>query len=174
MDIKMIKSIIEALLFVSGEAIPLKQLSQITNVDESTLRKLINQMIDSYNQEDRGIQMIEVNNCYQLCTRIEHYEYIEKLIKPHAKQGLSQASLETLSIIAYKQPITKAQIDSIRGVRSDGCLSRLLEKELIIEVGRLDAPGKPIIYSTTNNFLKLFGLKTINELPKINELETDK
>lgn len=169
MDIKEIKSIIEGLLFVAGDAVSLKELSHVLSIDENTIKKIVNQMIDACNDEKKGIQIIEVNNSYQLCTRPEHYEYIERLVKPQTRQGLSQAALETLSIIAYKQPITKAQIDSIRGVKSESSISRLQEKELIFEAGRLDAPGRPMIYCTTDNFLKLFGLKNLQELPPLQE-----
>lgn len=169
MDIKEIKSIIEGLLFVAGDSVSLKELAHVLSIDDNTVKRIVNQMIDTYNDEKRGIQIIEVNGSYQLCTRPEHYEYIERLVKPQTRQGLSQAALETLSIIAYKQPITKAQIDSIRGVKSDSSVSRLQEKELIFEAGRLDAPGRPMIYCTTDNFLKLFGLKNLQELPPLQE-----
>ena len=169
MDIKEIKSVIEGLLFVAGDAISLKELSHVLSIDEGTVRKIINQMMDASNEEKRGIQIIEVNNSYQFCTRPEHYEYIERLVKPQTRQGLSQAALETLSIIAYKQPITKAQIDAIRGVKSESSISRLQDKELIFEAGRLDAPGRPMIYCTTDNFLKLFGLKSLQELPPLQD-----
>lgn len=169
-DIREIKSVVEGLLFVAGDAVPIKDLCSVINIDETTLRRIVNQMIDSFSEENRGIQIIEVNNCYQLCTKPEHYEYIERLVKPQSRQGLSQASLETLAIIAYKQPITKSQVDYIRGVKSEGCIARLVEKELIYEAGRLDGPGRPILYRTTDNFLKLFGLKSLNELPVLKEL----
>lgn len=169
MDIKEIKSVIESLLFVAGDAISLKELSHVLSIDEGTVRRIINQMMDLYNEENRGIQIIEVNNSYQFCTRPDHYEYIERLVKPQTRQGLSQAALETLSIVAYKQPITKAQIDSIRGVKSESSITRLQEKELIFEAGRLDSPGRPMIYCTTDNFLKLFGLKNLQELPPLQE-----
>jgi len=169
MDIREIKAIIEGLLFVAGDAVPIKELCSIINIDEPTLKKIVNQMMDSYNEERRGLQIIEVNGSYQLCTRPEHYEYIERLVKPQNRQGLSQASLETLAIIAYKQPITKAQIDYIRGVKSESCIARLIEKDLICEAGRQEGPGRPIIYKTTDNFLKLFGLKSLNELPALKE-----
>lgn len=169
MDIREIKSIIESLLFVAGDAVPIKDLCSVIGIDETTLRRIVKQMMDSYGEIDRGLQIIEVNNCYQLCTKPEHYEYIERLVKPQNRQGLSQASLETLAIIAYKQPITKSQIDYIRGVKSESCIARLIEKELICEAGRLDGPGRPILYKTTDNFLKLFGLKSLNELPALKE-----
>ncbi len=170
MDIREIKSVVEGLLFVAGDAVPIKELCDIINIDEPTLRKIINQMIDNFNDENRGIRIIEVNNCYQFSTKPEHYEYIERLVKPQNRQGLSQASLETLAIIAYKQPITKAQVDYIRGVKSESCFSRLVEKELIHDVGRMDGPGRPMLYGTTDNFLKLFGLKNIKELPTLKPL----
>lgn len=173
MDIRAIKSIIEGLLFVAGDAVPIKELCAIVNIDENTLRKIVNQMIDNYNDENRGLQIIEVNNSYQFCTRPEHYEYIEQLVKPQTRQGLSQASLETLAIIAYKQPATKAQVDYIRGVKSESCIGRLLDKELICEAGRLEGPGRPILYRTTDNFLRLFGLKTLGELPPLREISGD-
>lgn len=173
MDIREIKSIVEGLLFVAGDAVPIKELCSIINIDETTLRRIINQMMDNFNEENRGIRIIEVNNCYQLCTKPEHYEYIERLVKPQNRQGLSQASLETLAIIAYKQPITKAQVDYIRGVKSESCFARLVEKELIYDAGRLEGPGRPILYATTDNFLKLFGLKTLKELPALKNMAED-
>jgi segregation and condensation protein B len=169
MDIREIKSIVEGLLFVAGDAVPIKDICSIISIDDTTLRRIVNQMMDSYSEEKRGIQIIEVNNSYQFCTRPEHFEYIEKLVKPQSRQGLSQASLETLAIIAYRQPITKAQVDYIRGVKSESCIARLMEKELIFEVGRMEGPGRPIIYSTTDSFLKLFGLKSLKELPDLKE-----
>lgn len=170
MDIKEIKAALECILFISGDPVALKDLSNVFDIDPPTLRKIINQMMDDYDENNRGIQIIEINGSYQFCTKPKYYEYIEKLLKPRAKTGLSQASLETLSIIAYKQPITKAKIDAIRGVKSDGCVTRLLDRELIKELGRLEAPGRPILLGTTDNFLRLFGLKTLDELPSISEI----
>ncbi len=173
MDIREIKSIVEGLLFVAGDAVPIKEICSIINIDETTLKRIVNQMMDTFSEENRGVQIIEVNNCYQFCTRPEHYEYIERLVKPQGRQGLSQASLETLAIIAYKQPITKSQVDYIRGVKSEGCISRLIEKGLIEETGRMDGPGRPILYGTTDNFLRLFGLKNLKELPVLKELSEE-
>ena len=173
MDIREIKSIVEGLLFVAGDAVPIKDICTIISIDDTTLRRIVNQMMDSFSEENRGVQIIEVNDSYQLCTKPEHYEYIERLVKPQSRQGLSQASLETLAIIAYRQPITKSQVDYIRGVKSESCISRLMEKELIIEAGRMDGPGRPILYKTTDSFLKLFGLKSLNELPVLKELKEE-
>ena len=171
MDIKEIKAAIECLLFVSGDPVTLKELSTVLEVDQATLRKIINQLMDDFEDETRGIKVIEINGSYQLCSKSELYEYIEKLFKPRAKNGLSQASLETVSIIAYKQPVTKSSIDSIRGVKSDACITRLVEKDIIKEVGRMDGPGRPILYGTTDNFLRLFGLKNIGELPPLQDID---
>jgi segregation and condensation protein B len=173
MDIREIKSIVEGLLFVAGDAVPIKDLCSIIEIDEITLRRIINQMMDNFNEENRGVRIIEVNNCYQFCTKPEHYEYIERLVKPQSRQGLSQASLETLAIVAYKQPITKSQVDYIRGVKSESCFIRLVEKELICDIGRMEGPGRPILYGTTDNFLKLFGLKTLKELPALKSMTED-
>lgn len=167
MDIKEIKAALECILFISGDLVSLKELSSMFNVDEPTLKRIVNQMIDDYNDINRGLQIIEINGSYQFCTKPKYYEYIEKFLKPKAKTGLSQASLETLSIVAYKQPITKAKIDALRGVKSDGCLARLMERDLIKEIGRLEAPGRPILYGTADNFLRLFGLRTLDDLPHI-------
>jgi len=171
MDIRKIKAIIECLLFVSGDPVSLKDLSTVLDIDQNTLKKIINQLIDDYADNTRGIKIIEINGSYQLCSKPELYDYVEKLLKPRAKTGLSQASLETLSIIAYKQPITKSAIDEVRGVKSDACITRLLEKDMIKEVGRMEGPGRPILYGTTDTFLRLFGLKNINELPPLKEFE---
>lgn len=170
MDIKEIKAVIEALLFVSGDPVSVKEIASVFSIDESSIKKIVNQMVDTYNDEMRGIQIIEVNNSYQFSTRPEHFEYIERLVKPLTRQGLSQQSLETLSIIAYKQPVTKSHIDAIRGVKSESTITRLLEKDLIFEAGRQDGPGRPNLYCTTDNFLKLFGIKTLKELPSLEEM----
>lgn len=171
MDIKKIKAAVECLLFVSGDPVSLKELSSALEVDQATLKKIINQLTDDFDDETRGIKIVEINGSYQLCSRSELYEYVEKLLKPKAKTGLSQASLETLSIIAYKQPITKSSIDSVRGVKSDACITRLVEKDMIKEIGRMEGPGRPILYGTTDTFLRLFGLKSIGELPPLNDMD---
>ncbi|HCJ56580.1 SMC-Scp complex subunit ScpB [Lutispora sp.] len=171
MDIKKIKAAVECLLFVSGDPVSLKELSSALEVDQATLKKIINQLTDDFDDEARGIKIVEINGSYQLCSRSELYEYVEKLLKPKAKTGLSQASLETLSIIAYKQPITKSSIDSVRGVKSDACITRLVEKDMIKEIGRMEGPGRPILYGTTDTFLRLFGLKSIGELPPLNDMD---
>ncbi len=168
MELKEIRAVIEALLFVSGEPLSVRDVSNVLEIDENTVKKIMNQMIDIFNDEKRGIVIIEVNGSYQFSTRPDLFSYIEKHVKPNTKQGLSQAALEALAVVAYKQPVTRSEIESIRGVKCDTCIAKLVEKDLIIESGRAEGPGRPILYSTTNNFLRLFGLKSISELPPVN------
>jgi segregation and condensation protein B len=168
-----IKGIIEALLFISGDSLTLKELSESTGVAERELKKIIEAMIKDYESESRGIYIIEYNNKYQLSTKPEYGSYIKKLIKPESKQNLSQAAIETLSIIAYKQPITKAEMDEIRGVRSDRAVTTLIEKGLIKEAGRRETTGRPILYCTTDEFLKYFGFKNLKELPELIEFNME-
>ena len=169
MDDNEIKSVIEAVLFAAGDPVSLKDLSGILDMDQKDVLALLKEMKDWYNYERRGFQLIEAEGHYQFTTRPEYYEYIQKLHSPQRKQGLSQAALETLAIIAYKQPITRAEVDSIRGVQSDTAINTLIEKRLIQEIDRLDTIGRPILYGTTIDFLKYFGLSSVKELPDILE-----
>lgn len=167
MDIKEIESIVEGLLFASGDPVSLEKLSEILEIDKKTMRLILSNMAASFQNSKRGILIRELDGCYQLCSRPEHFEYIAKLVEPRQKQALSQAAFETLSIIAYNQPVTRAKIEMIRGVNSDSAISRLIERNLIREAGRLDSPGKPVLYETTEEFLRSFGFKSINDLPII-------
>ncbi|WP_411167901.1 SMC-Scp complex subunit ScpB [Clostridium sp. MB05] len=162
-----IKSIIEGLLFVSGEPLTIKELSNSIEASPKVISSILNEMISEYEDEKRGIKLISINGEYQLVTKAENGEYIQKLLKKNKRQSLSQASLESLSIIAYKQPITRVDIDEIRGVKSESALQKLLEKDLIKEVGRLEVPGRPILFGTTEEFLRQFGLKELKELPSL-------
>jgi len=171
MDIKEIESIVEGLLFASGDPVSLERLSEILEVDRKTMRLILSNMAASFQNSKRGILLRELNGCYQLCTRPEHFTYISRLVEPRQKQALSQAAFETLSIVAYNQPVTRARIEMIRGVNSDSAISRLVERNLIREAGRLDSPGKPVLYETTEEFLRSFGFRSVKDLP-ILELET--
>lgn len=162
-----IKSAIEALLFVSGDPLTVKDLSNSLEVSPKFVANLLNEMVLEYEDEKRGIKLISINGEYQLVTKAENSDYIQKLLKKNKRQSLSQASLESLAIIAYKQPITRVDIDEIRGVKSESALQRLLEKDLIKEVGRLEVPGRPILFGTTEEFLRQFGLKELKELPSL-------
>jgi len=166
-----IKAIIESLLFIWGEPLSINDISDVINVDKKECNALLKEMIDEFNYKSSGTKIIQINDSYQLSTHPEHFDYINKLCTPKTNKGLSTAALETLSIIAYKQPITRADIESIRGVKCDKSINTLIEKNLVTEVGRLDKTGKPILYGTTDFFLKYFGLTIIDELPQIEELK---
>lgn len=171
MDLKKVEGIIEGLLFASGDRLSIDKLCEISGLDKKIIKTVINNMIENYNQNpSRGILIREISNGYQMCSKPEIYEYIKVLFEPKQKSGLSQAALETLSIIAYNRPITRAKIEQIRGVNSDGSVNRLLERNLIKEAGRLNAPGRPVLYETSEEFFRSFGFKADSDLP-IFELE---
>ncbi|NJA37303.1 SMC-Scp complex subunit ScpB, partial [Clostridioides difficile] len=152
-----------------GEPISIKELNYIINKELSSkeIEIMLNLLIEEYREQNRGIQIIKLENKYQMCTNKDYAEYIKKIIEPKKKKSLSQATLETLTIIAYKQPITKVEIEDIRGVKCDKVLQTLFENELIREAGRLNKIGKPIIYKTTDEFLKLLNIESLEELPPI-------
>ncbi len=156
---KSLKSGIEALLFASGEPLTAKELSIYLEEELKIIENTIQEMMEEYDTQERGIKLISIKGSYQLVTKSENSTYIQKLLKKSKRQSLSQASLESLSIIAYQQPITRIDIDEIRGVKSESALQRLLERDLIKEVGRLEVPGRPILYGTTEEFLRQFGIK---------------
>lgn len=163
------KAIIESLLFVTKEPLTLKTLSHILELPEREIREMLDELIAEYNTDKHGINIQLVANGYQLYTRPEFAPYIEKLYKPQNTYGLSRAALETLAIVAYKQPVTRAQIEVIRGVKVDSSLGTLTEKNLVREVGRKDGPGRPMLFGTTEKFLRYFGLKDLSELPNPNQ-----
>jgi segregation and condensation protein B len=165
MEIQEIESIIEALLFVAGDVLSLDKISEILEMDKKTTKLILNKLITSFQNSGRGILLREIDGGYQLCTKPEHYEYVKRLYEHRQKQGLSQAAFETLSIVAYNQPITRAKIESIRGVSSDSAITRLLDRNLIREAGRMDSPGKPILYETSEEFLRSFGFRSTGDLP---------
>ena len=173
MDERELKAIIEALLFVWGEPLSLKDISSILGIDEKQAEGILDNMIDEFNFNRRGLKIVRVINSYQLSTRSEHYQWINKLSQQKNTKSLSTAALETLSIIAYKQPITKNEIESIRGVRCDKAIETLSSKELIEEKGRLERTGRPIIYGTTDEFLRYFGLTNLTDLPALKDFEID-
>ncbi len=160
---------IEAILFAMGDSVELKQIAAAIGQDTDTTRKIIRQMMDQYESEDRGIQIQELENSYQLCTKKDMYKYLIRVAAQPKKYELTDVQLETLSIVAYRQPVTKLEIEKIRGVKSDHAINKLVEYGLICEKGRMDAPGKPILFGTTEEFLRRFGLHSIEELPKLNE-----
>lgn len=168
MEIKKLEAVIEAILFTMGEAVELDRLAAAVEHDEDTVRKIIRNMMDQYEEEDRGIQIIELEGAFQLCTKPTMYESIIKITHVPKKHVLSDVLLETLSIIAYKQPITKIEIEAIRGVKCDHAVNKLVEYNLVSEAGRLDAPGRPILFGTTEEFLRNFGIQSLDDLPVLN------
>ena len=168
MEIKKMQGIIEAILFTMGESVELSKIAAAIEHDEATTRRLIHQMQDKYRADNRGIHIIELEDSFQLCTKVETYEYLIRVAKQPRKYVLTDVLLETLSIIAYKQPVTKLEIEKIRGVKSDHAVNKLVEYNLACEVGRLDAPGKPIQFGTTEEFLRRFSIHSVDELPSMN------
>ncbi|ADL51788.1 SMC-Scp complex subunit ScpB [Clostridium cellulovorans] len=164
-------SIIESLLFVSGEPLNIKQISEIIECSYSKTLALLESYGEELSNSKRGIKLMMLEDNYQLVTKEENAEFIQRLLKTNSRQSLSQAALETLAIIAYKQPITRVDVDEIRGVKSDRAIYTLVEKKLIKESGRMDIPGRPILYATTDEFLRYFQLENLKQLPNLEELE---
>ena len=158
---------IEAVLFATGNSVSVEQLADILNMKTDEVRAAIANLKQRYDSEDRGITITELEDSVQLGTKGEYYEYLMKLAKHPKHYSLSDTVIETLSIIAYKQPVTRGEIEKIRGVSCDHAINKLLEYELVEEVGRLDAPGKPLLFGTTEQFLRSFGVKSIGELPTV-------
>ncbi|MGN0334161.1 MAG: SMC-Scp complex subunit ScpB [Lachnospiraceae bacterium] len=167
MELKKTEASIEAILFAMGEAVEVDRIAAAIEHDKETTRKIIHQMMDHYAAEDRGIRIIELEDSFQLCTKNEYYDVLIRIAKQPKKQVLTDVQLETLSIVAYKQPVTRAEIEKIRGVSSDHAVNKLVEYGLIGEVGRLNAPGRPILFGTTEDFLRNFGVSSLEELPTV-------
>ena len=159
---------IEALLFAMGDAVQISDIASVLEIGSEDVRKLIRQMMVQYDEENRGIHIIELDDAFQMCTKPSMYDYLIKLTHRPKKHTLTDVALETLSIIAYKQPVTRAEIERIRGVNSDKAINRLVEYNLVAEMGRLDAPGRPILFGTTEEFLRTFGVRSPEELPILN------
>ena len=158
---------IEGILFAAGEPVKAAKLAAVLEKDIDEITEAVRLLKYQYDSDLRGVQIIEIDDGYQICSRPEYYVYIQEILGEQRRQALSNAAMEALAIVAYKQPITRGQIEYIRGVNSDGAVNRLVERNLIEECGRLDAPGRPILYKTTQNFLRCFGLKTPQDLPLI-------
>ena len=164
---KTIKSAIESMMFVWGDPLDIKEVADIFNVD----KKEIYDLQAEYEQEGRGIVIREVNKCFQFVTRSENIGYIERLCTPVKHKRLSQSALEVLAIIAYKQPVTKGEIEAVRGIKCDRVIEGLMKKELVAQLGRSDAVGRPMLYGTTDQFLMEFGFETLKDLPEIEDIE---
>lgn len=168
-----IKGVIEATLFASGRVVSLKELELSLELDPKMIIDIINEMQEEQKIQERGIEIIKVNNGYTLASKKEYHEYIYNVIDKRVKPNLSQAALEVLAIIAYNPKITRAEIDNIRGVESNAALYRLLEHNLIEDAGKLDLPGRPVSYKVTEEFLKKFGLNTEEDLPELPKYKMD-
>lgn len=176
LEITKLESAIEAILFTMGESVELSKIAYAIGHDERTTEKIIHQMMDKYDAEDRGIRIIELDGSFQMCTKKEMYEYLIRIAKQPKRHVLTDVLLETLSIIAYKQPVTKLEIEKIRGVKSDHAVNKLVEYNLVEEKGRLDAPGRPLLFGTSEEFLRRFGVQSTDDLPNLNseQIETFK
>lgn len=173
MEIEKVKSIIEAILFAAGRPVSIKELIISFELPKEDLENILLSMQEDYKETNRGIEIIKIEDNYQLCTKKEMYEYVYPIIDKRAKPNLSNAALETLSIIAYNSKITRAEIEAIRGVSADACIYKLLEFGLIEESGKSDLPGKPMTYKTSNEFLKMFGYTSLNDLPPLPKYRLD-
>ena len=173
MEEKNYKAIIEAILFTMGESVELENIADAIELDKKTTKKLINEMMQEWNDEGRGVAIMELDGAYQMCTRTEMYEYLIRIAKQPKRRVLTDVLLETLSIIAYKQPVTKMEIEKIRGVSSDHAVSKLVEYNLVCELGRLDAPGRPLLFGTTEEFLRSFGVHSVDELPVLSPVQLE-
>lgn len=165
-----IDAVIESLLFVSGDGLALSHIAEILEISENETREYVDRLKEYYKKNNRGIEIVEYDGYIQLKTPEDNFIYVTKLAESKRKQPLSPAALESLSIVAYHQPVTRSSVEFIRGVNSDGPMSRLVERGLIEECGRLDAPGRPILYGTTKEFLRSFGLNSLSDLPDIEDL----
>ncbi|MFR7992627.1 MAG: SMC-Scp complex subunit ScpB [Lachnospiraceae bacterium] len=159
------EAVVEAILFTMGDSVPVDRLAAVLDMDKNQTWELLRAMMQKYQSENRGIQIIELEDCVQMCTKPEMYESIIRIAKQPKKQVLTDVLLETLAIVAYKQPVTRLEIEKIRGVKSDHAVNKLIEYNLIAEMGRLDVPGRPILFGTTEEFLRCFGVQSVDELP---------
>ena len=167
------EAVIEAILFAMGESVEISKLAEIIEKDVRATKAIIKEMAERYEQENRGIALTQFDNAVQLCTKSDMYEYLIKIAKSPRKMTLTDTVLETLSIIAYKQPVTRVEIERVRGVSCDHAINKLLEYDLITELGRLDAPGRPLLFGTTEQFLRCFGVKSLEELPELNPIQLE-
>ncbi len=159
--------ILESILFALGSPAEFEKLEDALEMTHDEIVDLVTDFMKDFNKKSRGMKVIRLENSIQMVSKSEHHPYIAKMLETRAQKGLSQSSLETVSIIAYNQPVTKAMVDAVRGVDSYNSIVRLLERELIEQRGRMDAPGRPMLYGTTSEFLRVFGLESLDELPKL-------
>ncbi len=172
-DVTVLKAALEAILFSMGESVDPETLSQALDVGEDEIREVLDELARDYESPERGIRLIKLEGRYQLATKKEQYPALIRVVRQPRKINLSDVVMETLSIVAYKQPVTRSQVEKIRGVSCDHAINRLLEFGLICEVGRLEAPGRPILFGTTEEFLRHFGTDSIDDLPRISPVKVE-
>lgn len=173
METKNAKAVVEAILFTMGESVEIAKLAEVLEMDLRATKKLLNEMAAEYEKEERGILLTQFEDAVQLCTKPDMYEELIKIAKTPRKITLTDTVIETLSIIAYKQPVTRLDIERIRGVSCDHAINKLLEYDLIKELGRLDAPGRPLLFGTTEQFLRSFGVQSLDDLPELNQVQLE-
>ncbi|MCD8231479.1 MAG: SMC-Scp complex subunit ScpB [Clostridiales bacterium] len=167
MRIEEYEAAVEAILFAMGDSVELSKIAAALEISEDDARRIIDRLSDRYRADSSGLQIIELDGSYQLCTKVSQYEYLIRIAKQPKRRALTDVVLETLSIVAYKQPVTRVEIEKIRGVSCEHAINRLVEYGLIREVGRLDAPGRPILFGTTEEFLRCFGVQSTDDLPSL-------
>lgn len=167
------EAVIEAVLFTMGESVGVSRLAEVIGEKVSVTKEILSDMMRKLEKEDRGVEIIELEDAYQMCTKGTMYEYLLRIARTPKKYVLTDALLETLSIIAYKQPVTRLEIERVRGVNSDHAVNRLVELGLAEEVGRLDAPGRPLLFGTTEQFLRSFGVKSLEDLPELSAVQVE-
>lgn len=173
MELKKIIARIEAILFTLGTSVKAEVIAEAIGHDEETVRKILHKMMDDYDTDERGIQIIELDGAFQMCTKASMYETLIKVARVPKRYQLTDSLLEVLSIIAYKQPVTKADIEQVRGVKCDHAVNKLIEYGLIEEVGRLTAPGRPLVFGTSEEFLRHFGISSLDELPEMDPKQAE-
>lgn len=171
--VEQLEAAIEAILFAAGESVEISRIAKAIGHDQNTTEKIIRNLMLKYRAADRGIKILELDGAYQMCTKQEYYGYLVEIALQPKKAVLTDVMLETLSIIAYKQPVTKQEIEKIRGVKCDHAINKLVEYNLVQELGRLDAPGKPILFGTTEEFLRNFGVESTEDLPVISPVKLE-
>lgn len=173
MEIEQVKASLEAILFAVGREVKIKEFVSSLEINEEDVTTIMETLKEEYDQKRRGIQIIRIGDAYQMCTKKEYYEFVYPILDKRSKPNLSNAALEILSIIAYNTGVTRAEIEAIRGVNSDATIYKLMEYNLIEEAGKTDAPGKPMSYRTTTNFLKMFGYMNLESLPSLPKYKMD-
>lgn len=173
MDRVRAKAVIESVLFTMGDSVEVNKLADVIEENVKTTKSILKEMEEEYAKEDRGIALTWFEDAVQLCTKADTYEYLIKIAKTPRKITLTDTVMETLSIIAYRQPVTRVEIEKVRGVSCDHAINKLLEYDLITELGRLDAPGRPLLFGTTEQFLRCFGVKSLEDLPEMNPVQLE-